>query len=89
MLVNPGIPLTEEISMITGITDTMLEGRVSWDDVREKIRDFIGDAIIVGHNVLFDIAMLDSHGIDLHHNGVIDTFELSEILSQDIESLNL
>jgi DNA polymerase III epsilon subunit family exonuclease len=89
MLVNPGIPLTEEISMITGITDAMLEGRVSWDDIREKIRDFIGDAIIVGHNVLFDIAMLDSHGIDLHHNGVLDTFELSEILSQDIESLNL
>ena len=89
MLVNPGIPLTEEISMITGITDAMLEGRVSWDEIREKIRDFISDAVIVGHNVLFDIAMFDSHGIDLSANGVIDTFELSEILSQDVESLNL
>jgi len=89
MLVNPGISLSEEISMITGITDAMLEGRVSWNDIREKIRDFIGDAIIVGHNVLFDIAMLDSHGINLSMNGVIDTFEISELLSQDVESLNL
>ncbi len=45
--------------------------------------------MIVGHNVLFDIAMFASHGIDLSANRVIDTFELSEIFSRDIESLNL
>jgi DNA polymerase III epsilon subunit-like protein len=45
--------------------------------------------VIVGHNVLFDIAMFASHGIDLSGSRVIDTFELSEIFSQDIESLNL
>lgn len=33
--------------------------------------------------------MFASHGIDLRSNRVIDTFELSEIFSQDIESLNL
>ncbi len=33
--------------------------------------------------------MFSSHGIDLKSNRVIDTFELSEIFSQDIESLNL
>ncbi len=33
--------------------------------------------------------MFASHGIDLKTNRVIDTFELSEIFSQDIESLNL
>lgn len=57
--------------------------------MRDRVRDFIGDAIIVGHNVLFDIAMFASHGIELSANRVIDTFELSEIFSQDIESLNL
>jgi DNA polymerase III epsilon subunit-like protein len=88
-LIHPGRPLTEEISMITGITGAMLEGRPSWDTVQDKVREFIGDAVIVGHNVLFDIAVLWSHGIDLSQNIVIDTFELSEILSQDVESLNL
>ena len=89
MLVDPGMSLPEEVRMITGITDTMLRWRVRWDDIREKIRDYIGDAIIVGHNVLFDIAMLRTHGIDLSNHIVLDTFELSEIFSQDAESLNL
>jgi DNA polymerase III epsilon subunit-like protein len=33
--------------------------------------------------------MFASHGIDLRANRVIDTFELSEIFSRDVESLNL
>lgn len=75
--------------MITGITPAMLEGKPDFASVRDKVRDFVGDAVIVGHNVLFDIAMFASHGIDLSCNKVIDTFELSEIFSQEVESLNL
>ncbi len=88
-LIHPGRVLTQEVTMITGITPAMLDGKPSWDSVRDKVREFIGDAVIVGHNVLFDIAMFASHGIELSSNRVIDTFELSEIFSRDIESLNL
>jgi DNA polymerase III epsilon subunit family exonuclease len=88
-LIHPERLLKQEITMITGITNDMLVGKPTFESVREKVREFIEDAIIVGHNVLFDIAMLASHGIDLEANKVIDTFELSEIFSQDIESLNL
>ncbi len=88
-LIHPGRLLEQEITMITGITHDMLIGKPTFESVRDAVREFIGDAIIVGHNVLFDIAMLASHGIDLSSNTVIDTFELSEIFSQDIESLNL
>ena len=89
MLINPWIPLKEEIILITGITEKMLEGRERWENVRDRVREFIGDAIIVGHNVLFDISMLSSHSIDLSANIALDTFELSELFSQDAESLNL
>lgn len=89
MLINPGRKLEENISMITGISDNMLIGKKVWDEVQGKVHEFIGDAIIIGHNVLFDTAMLASHGINLGWNRVIDTFELSEIFSQDAESLNL
>lgn len=89
MLINPGKPMTEEISMITGITDSMLLGKPLWNEVKERVEVFIGDAIIVGHNVLFDIAMLRTHGVDLMRHIALDTFELSEIFSQDAESLNL
>lgn len=88
-LIDPERELTEEISMITGITSNMLIGRKKWGEVQEKAREFIGNAIIVGHNVLFDTAMLATHGIDLSRNITLDTFELSEIFSQEVESLNL
>jgi DNA polymerase III epsilon subunit family exonuclease len=88
-LIYPEKPLSQEVSMITGITSDMLIGKPIFSSVRDKIADFIGDSIIVGHNVLFDIAMFGTHGIDLSKNIVLDTFELSEIFSQDVESLNL
>ncbi len=88
-LIDPNRELTEEISMITGITAEMLTGKQKWQEVQKKVEDFIGNAIIVGHNVLFDTAMLATHGIDLSENIVLDTFELSEIFSQEAESLNL
>lgn len=65
MLINPGRKLEENISMITGISDNMLIGKKVWDEVQGKVHEFIGDAIIIGHNVLFDTAMLASHGINL------------------------
>jgi DNA polymerase III alpha subunit (gram-positive type) len=91
MLIDPGRPLLEEVTMITGITESMLEGKQKWDEVQERVRAFFDaeNTVIVGHNVLFDTAMLRTHGIDLTHLPTLDTFELSEILSQDQASLNL
>lgn len=89
-LVYPGRAMTEEISMITGITDAMLSLKPVWWDVCGRVTEFIGtESVIVGHNVLFDIAMLGTHGIDITQYPTLDTFELSEILSQEAESLNL
>lgn len=90
MLIDPERPLSEEVTMITGISQKMVEWREKWWDVRERVRAFIWeDTVIVWHNVLFDIAMLATHGIDISWHTVLDTFELSEIFSQDAESLNL
>ena len=89
MLINPGIELKEEVTMITGISQNMLEGKRRWNEIRDRVEAFIGDHMIVGHNVLFDLAMLKTHGISLDSERAIDTFELSEIFSQEVESLNL
>lgn len=90
MLINPERKLVEEVVLITGITNEMLVGRPLWNEVRDRVADFIGeDTVIVGHNVLFDVAMFATHGINLEDHVIIDTFELSELFSQDMESLNL
>lgn len=89
MLIYPWRPLEQEVTMITWISNEMLIWKPEFESVRKKVEDFIGDAIIIGHNVLFDISIFQSHGINLDKNTVIDTFELSEIFSQDMESLNL
>lgn len=89
MLIDPERELTEEISMITHISSSMLVGKPKWHEVRDRIADFIGDGIIIGHNVLFDVAMFKTHGINLTNNDIIDTFELSTIFSHTSESLNL
>lgn len=94
MLVSPWCPLTQQVSMITNITNSMLEGRKSWDEIRANVQSFIdtGD-IFVGHNVLFDIAVLRAHGVRFPeknwHVQILDTFELAELFSQESESLNL
>lgn len=41
MLIDPGRPLDETISMITHITDDMLVGKPRWSTVKDKVKDFI------------------------------------------------
>lgn len=90
MLVNPLRELDEEITLITHITNEMVREKSSWSEIQPKIKEFFNnDAVILGHNVFFDIAMFASHGIDLSSHPVLDTFELSEILAQNATSLNL
>lgn len=89
MLIDPCCSLEPEVSLITGITSQMLAGKKTWEEVREKVANFIGDLPIVGHNILFDKAVLDAHGIDVSKNIFLDTFEVSSILSIGAESLNL
>lgn len=90
MLVNPDKPLEDDIILITHITNEMLAGKQKWPEIQENIKNFFNnDAVILGHNVFFDVAMFASHGIDLATHPILDTFELSEILAQDAPSLNL
>jgi DNA polymerase III epsilon subunit family exonuclease len=89
MLVNPGYNITEEISLITHITNDMLTDKPKWEEVCERAKEFLGDHPIVGHNVLFDVAMLGTHDIDISKSLILDTFELSELLSSEVPSLNL
>lgn len=78
-LIYPHGPLPNEIILLTGIHDEMLQNAPVFSEVKEKILEFIGMAPIVGHNIAFDIAFLKSHHLDLK-NSQIDTVSLAHIL---------
>ncbi len=62
-LVNPGRSVPDRVSAITGIRTEDLIGQPEFFQVRQALRNFVGDAVIVGHNVEFDLAFLARHAI--------------------------
>ena len=66
-LVNPRVRLPEFIVSLTGISQADVDTAPDWDAVREELREFIGDARLVGHNVEFDVGFLRSHRIKVDH----------------------
>lgn len=59
-LVNPGAAIPPEITVLTGITQAMVLPAPRIEAVLPSLLEFIGDAVIVGHNVRFDVSFLDA-----------------------------
>ena len=55
---DPGEPLPEQITALTGITPEMLRGRCPAAQVLPRFLDFCEGLPIVGHNIRFDLARL-------------------------------
>lgn len=64
-LVNPGRRIPPEASAVNNITDAMVSGAPTIDQVAQSFLDFCGSAPIVGYNLPFDFKMLYASGIDL------------------------
>ncbi|MDQ1466668.1 MAG: polymerase subunit epsilon [Actinomycetota bacterium] len=59
-LVNPGVPIPPLITVLTGITEAMVLPAPRIDEVLPALLEFVGDAVIVGHNIRFDLSFLDA-----------------------------
>ena len=59
-LVNPGVPIPPEITYLTGITESMVLPAPTIEAVLPPLLEFIGGAVIVGHNVRFDLSFLNA-----------------------------
>ena len=59
MLINPGIPISDESMAIHGITPEMVANKPNFKQVAERLYNWIGDADLGGYNSnRFDIPML-------------------------------
>ena len=57
-LVNPGAAIPPEITVLTGITQAMVMPAPRIETVLPSLLEFVGDAVVVGHNVRFDLGFL-------------------------------
>lgn len=82
------VPLNEHINALCGITDEMLLDACDFSSIADKLRDFIGDKVIVGHSVLFDIDFLSRYFSEQKmaplNNSYIDTLPLSQKLLPEL-----
>ncbi|MCQ3807834.1 MAG: DEDD exonuclease domain-containing protein [Acidimicrobiaceae bacterium] len=59
-LVDPGAAIPPEITVITGITQAMVMRAPRIESVMPSLLEFIDGAVIVGHNVRFDLSFLNA-----------------------------
>jgi len=78
-LVNPGHPVSNFITELTGITDAMLAAAPRIDSVLPELEAFVGDEPILGHNVAFDTGFMQVRGL-FEYNATLDTFDLASIM---------
>ena len=86
-LVNPGVPIPPLITVLTGITEAMVLPAPPISEVLPALLEFIGAAVLIGHNVRFDVAFLDAALVErgyprLAHRRV-DTLGLARRLVRD------
>jgi DNA polymerase III subunit epsilon len=83
-LINPGTVIPPEIVYLTGITQAMVLPAPRIEQVLQALLDFVRDAVIVGHNVRFDLSFLNMALIKNHYpaftNRVVDTCRLARRL---------
>jgi DNA polymerase-3 subunit epsilon len=63
-LVNPERPIPQFITRFTGISEAMVARVPGAATVLPKLRHFIGDRPIVGHNVSFDLSFLNFEAVE-------------------------
>lgn len=89
--VDPGKPIPEEIVHLTGISDVEVAGAPSPNEVLEQLSEFVGDAIVVAHNVEFDRTFTTRHpgGYPLLERTWVDSLDLARIALPRLKSHRL
>ncbi len=88
--VNPGRPIIG--NQMHGITDKDVKGAPSPAEAARKALDFVGDAVIVGHSVGFDLAFLEAalaDGTHIEQGRYLDTLTIAREGYPEIENHKL
>jgi DNA polymerase-3 subunit epsilon len=88
-LCNPGVEIDSFITELTGITNDMVKNAPKIKEVLKQYISFIGDIIVIGHNINFDINFIYDNYIHLFKksftNDFVDTLRLARKVCPDIQ----
>ena len=87
-LVKPSGPIPDQITYLTGITDSDVEYAPPVEEVADSFQKFLSSSVIVGHNVNFDAGFLKNCGVQLPDE-MFDTLDMAYILEPSAPSYNL
>lgn len=87
-LINPGRPIPPFITQLTGISNEMVVHAPELRRIMAELAVFTDNAIVVGHNINFDLDFLRKNRI-LDENRSIDTYDLASVLLPTSTRYNL
>lgn len=91
--INPQRKLSDEIKKLTGITDSMLVGAPTYEEVMPDFFKFCSGSILVGHNIAgFDFKFVEYYCARLGYileRKLIDTFPLSQEVLRGLSNYKL
>jgi DNA polymerase III subunit epsilon len=93
-LVNPGGPIPPFITILTGITQAMVVEAPRIETALPAFLEFLGDSVIVGHNVRFDLSFLNWAALSLGYgrlgNRAVDTVAFARrLVRPEVRNLTL
>lgn len=92
-LVNPGRPIPPLAVGVHGISDETVAAAPAFAAIAQELRDTLGEVVIVGHNIGFDIALLRAAfaeaGIEWPEPPTLDTLQLVAALEPGRTALDL
>ena len=92
-LVDPEVPVDPDVAALTGISDAVLRGQPPVGSVLPALAEFVGGAVLVGHNLRFDVSFLDAAllatGRDPVDARTVDTMALARRLLVDDDAADL
>ena len=90
--VNPEMPIPENITSLTGITDDMVKDAPKTKEAVQKFLAFAGNRMLVAHNANFDVGFIrkacEKYKIKFN-NPYLDTLPLSRYINTDLNKHTL
>lgn len=87
-LVNPSVTIPARVTDITGIRNEDMIGAPKLAQVLPALQAFVGDSILIGHNIDFDLRFLHKQKLFTAHPAA-DTYELASVLLPTASRYNL